>query len=164
MYYFCIKYFIPSTTNLVYKYFFFFTVKKMCTRIPTVTDIPADFFIAFYANFLKKGGQVDIPSWIDIVKTKNARENSPYSSDWFFYKLASLARRFYIKKEKKFCFSKIAHKKKGKILRFALQELEKLKIIEKNKKDDRVITQKAQRDMDNKAKKIYTTWVQSRSC
>ncbi|AEA39033.1 40S ribosomal protein S19 (nucleomorph) [Cryptomonas paramecium] len=155
---------MPSTTNFIYKYFFNAKKKKMCIQTPTVTDIPADFFIAFYANFLKKGGQVDVPSWIDIVKTKNSRKNSPYSSDWFFYKLASLARKFYIKKEKKFCSSKIAHNKNGKVLRFALQELEKLKIIEKNEKDNRIITQKAQRDMDNKAKKIYATWVQSKSC
>ena len=135
----------------------------------TVKDIPAAIFISSYADFLKRGGQVELPSWLNIVKTGVHRKNSPHDSDWFFIRLASLARKFYINKEKgvgslkknygkkKKLRAKPAKKKfsSGKIIRFALQQLEKLKIIQKNNMQSRKITEKARDDMDSRARKIY---------
>mmetsp|Transcript_23733 Transcript_23733/g.49634 ORF Transcript_23733/g.49634 Transcript_23733/m.49634 type:complete len:91 (+) Transcript_23733:57-329(+) len=66
----------------------------------TVKDIPATLFISSYADFLKRGGQVELPSWLSIVKTGIHRKNTPHNPDWFFFRLASLARKFYINKEK----------------------------------------------------------------
>jgi len=50
----------------------------------TVKDIPAAIFISSYADYLKRGGQVELPSWLSIVKTGIHRKNSPRDSDWFF--------------------------------------------------------------------------------
>lgn len=59
--------------------------------------------------------------------------------------------------------SKPAKKKisSGKIIRFALQQLEKLKIIQKNKQNERKITEKAQQDMDSRARKIFISTFKS---
>jgi small subunit ribosomal protein S19e len=135
----------------------------------TVKDVPASFFISSYADFLKRGGQIDVPSWLNIVKTGIHRKNSPHNSDWFFFRLASLARKFYISKgngvgklkkkygKKKRRGSNVSKKRpsSGKIIRFALQQLEKLKIIQKDKHQVRSITEKAQQDMDSRARKIH---------
>ena len=66
----------------------------------TVKDIPAPVFISSYADFLKRGGQVEVPSWLNIVKTGIHRKNCPHNIDWFYLRLASLARKFYIYKQK----------------------------------------------------------------
>ena len=135
----------------------------------TVKDVPATLFISSYADFLKRGGQVELPSWLSIVKTGIHRKHTPHNPDWFFFRLASLARKFYINKEKvvgslaksygkkKKRGSKLAKKKSssGKIIRFALQQLERLKIIQKNNKECRKITEKAKQDMDSRARKIF---------
>nr|UXY87421.1 40S ribosomal protein S19 [Cryptomonas sp.] len=135
----------------------------------TVKDIPASIFITSYAEFLKRGGQIEIPSWLNVVKTGLNRKNPPQNIDWFYNRLASLARKFYLKGKvgvgslrkkyggKKRNGSKVAKKKSsgGKIIRFALQQLEKLKIIQKNSKKNRSITEKAQQDMNSRARKIY---------
>nr|UXY87918.1 40S ribosomal protein S19 [Cryptomonas curvata] len=143
----------------------------LINNLATVKDIPAALFISSYAEFLKKGGQIELPSWLNIVKTGIHRKNSPRDIDWFFLRLASLARKFYINKQKGIGSLKKNYGKKkkrgtkpakkrlsgGKIIRFALQQLEKLKIIQKNDKEGRKITEKAQQDMDNRARKIYMT-------
>lgn len=66
----------------------------------TVKDIPAPLFISSYAEFLKRGGQIELPSWLNIVKSGVHRKNCPHDIDWFFLRLASLARKFYINKQK----------------------------------------------------------------
>ena len=134
----------------------------------TVYDIPPSLFIISYAEFLKKSRQIEIPSWINIIKTGTHRKNAPYDQNWFYYRLASLARKFYIRggkgvgglrkiyggKKRGGC--KKAKKKSagGKLIRFALVQLEKLKIIQINYLYRRCITHKAQHDMDLRAKKI----------
>lgn len=134
----------------------------------TVKDVPPSVFISMYANFLKKSGRVETPSWINVVKTGKHKSNSPFNSNWYFYRLAALARKFYFNRGegvgtlkkiyggKKRNGSKPSKKTKssGKILRGALQELEKLNIISKSEKGRRTITKKARLDMDNRAEKI----------
>ncbi|AFP65517.1 40S ribosomal protein S19 (nucleomorph) [Chroomonas mesostigmatica CCMP1168] len=136
----------------------------------TAKDISPSLFISMYANFLKKSGRIEIPSWLNIVKTGTHKSNAPYNSNWFFYRLASLARKFYFNRckgietlKKKYGGKKRNGaspsrkvKSSGKILRAALQELEKLKIISKNAKGIRVITKKAKLDMDIRAGKIFS--------
>mmetsp|Transcript_29595 Transcript_29595/g.57917 ORF Transcript_29595/g.57917 Transcript_29595/m.57917 type:complete len:145 (+) Transcript_29595:1187-1621(+) len=138
------------------------------TKKKTVRTIPAGLFISVYANFLKKSGRIEIPSWLNIVKTGIDKLHAPENPNWFFYRLAALSRKFYLnrgkgvgnlRKEyggKKRRGSRPAKKvpSSGKILRFALQQLEKLKIIEKNQRGERIISKKAKQDMDNRAEKI----------
>ena len=83
--------------------------------------------------------------------------------------MAALARKFYLnqgkgvgnlKKEygrKKRNGVRPSKKSKysGKILRFALQMLEKLKILSWNKKGKRIIAKKAKLDMDKRVEKLF---------
>jgi small subunit ribosomal protein S19e len=50
----------------------------------TVRDVPADKFIAAYANVLKNNDAFVVPKWADIVKTGVAKELAPYDPDWYF--------------------------------------------------------------------------------
>lgn len=136
----------------------------------SVRDISPNLFNSVYADFLKKSGRIETPSWINIVKTGISKKNPPNDRNWFFLKMASLARKFYLNQgkgvgnlkkklgKKKRNGVRPSQKKKssGKIIRFALQMLEKLKIISWNKKGERVISKKAKLDMDKRAEKIIT--------
>lgn len=62
----------------------------------TVKDIPAAKFIAALAAHFKTSGKVDVPAWNDLVKTGPNRELPPQSADWYFVRMASIARRVYI--------------------------------------------------------------------
>mmetsp|Transcript_53591 Transcript_53591/g.107395 ORF Transcript_53591/g.107395 Transcript_53591/m.107395 type:complete len:89 (+) Transcript_53591:1923-2189(+) len=66
----------------------------------TIKDIPSSLFIQAYAKFLRKSGQIEVPSWLDMVKTGPNKAYSPKDTNWFFIRLASLARKFYIKGNK----------------------------------------------------------------
>ena len=37
--------------------------------ISSLRDVPAADFIAAYAAHLKKGGKIELPEWVDVVKT-----------------------------------------------------------------------------------------------
>lgn len=135
-----------------------------------VKNVPAGLFISTYADFLKKSGRVEIPSWISIVKTGNQKINSPENSNWFFYRLAALSRKFYLNRGKgignlrkdyggkKRRGSRPAKRvlSSGKVLRFAIQQLEKLNIIYQDEQGKRKITKKAKQDMDKRAEKIIS--------
>ena len=136
----------------------------------TLRDVPASVFISIYANYLKNSGQVQIPAWINITKTGIHKNFSPDNSDWIYFRLASLVRKIYINGGqgvgilrkayggKKRRGSKPAKRKNsgGKIIRLALKELERLKIIEKNSNGKRYISRKARKDIDLRSKKIFS--------
>lgn len=44
----------------------------------------ADAFIAAYASHLKKSGKLEVPPWVDIVKTGAYKELAPYDADWYY--------------------------------------------------------------------------------
>lgn len=50
----------------------------------TVRDVPADKFIAAYAEVLKNNDKFVVPKWCDIVKTGVSKELAPYDPDWYF--------------------------------------------------------------------------------
>lgn len=50
----------------------------------TVKDVPATDFIAAYAKFLKRTGKVQVPKWVDVIKTGVHKELAPYNPDWYF--------------------------------------------------------------------------------
>ena len=41
--------------------------------------------------------QVRVPEWADIVKTSVAKELAPYDEDWYFTRVASVARHIYVR-------------------------------------------------------------------
>ena len=135
----------------------------------TLRDVPASIFISTYATYLKNSGQIQLPSWVDIVKSGAHKTFSPIDSDWIFLRLASLVRKIYINGglgvgslrkiygNKKKRGTEPAKKKlsSGKIIRLALKELERLKIIEKSSTGKRYITKKARKDIDIRSRKIF---------
>ncbi|KAF9321033.1 40S ribosomal protein S19, partial [Podila horticola] len=50
----------------------------------TVQDINAHDFNRAYAAYLKRSGKLEIPKWVDIVKTGTYKELAPYDPDWFY--------------------------------------------------------------------------------
>eukprot|EP00640_Fibrocapsa_japonica_P008456 CAMPEP_0113937612 /NCGR_PEP_ID=MMETSP1339-20121228/4196_1 /TAXON_ID=94617 /ORGANISM="Fibrocapsa japonica" /LENGTH=72 /DNA_ID=CAMNT_0000940449 /DNA_START=81 /DNA_END=296 /DNA_ORIENTATION=- /assembly_acc=CAM_ASM_000762 len=66
-------------------------------RAITVRDVAAADFIAAYAAHLKSTGRLELPKWVDIVKTGVNRELSPYSEDWYYIRAAALARKVYLR-------------------------------------------------------------------
>mmetsp|Transcript_35269 Transcript_35269/g.55423 ORF Transcript_35269/g.55423 Transcript_35269/m.55423 type:complete len:91 (-) Transcript_35269:713-985(-) len=63
----------------------------------TVRDVAADKFIAAYSAHLKTTGQIELPRWVDFVKTGINRELAPYDEDWFYVRAAAIARKVYLR-------------------------------------------------------------------
>ena len=38
-----------------------------------------------------------LPEWVDIVKTNVAKELAPFDEDWYYTRLASVARHIYVR-------------------------------------------------------------------
>jgi len=141
-------------------------------RSVSVRDVPPHDFISAYARYLKKSGNVELPKWVDIVKTSHAKELPPQDPDWFFTRCASLARKVYlddgrhtgIGKYKKVYGSKKRRGSQpnkfvsgsGSIIRACLKQLAKLKVVDKDPKGGRKITSTGQRDLDRIAAQIHT--------
>ena len=144
----------------------------------TVKDIPAGDFIKAYAAYLKKNDKVEIPGWTEFAKTGIGKELAPYDPDWIYVRIAAVARKIYLRPHlgvgtlqhifggSKSYGVRSAHHihAAGKLIRYSLQQLEKLGVVSKdkkslNKKFSRVITQKGQKELDviatNIGKEIY---------
>jgi small subunit ribosomal protein S19e len=142
----------------------------MSTGGYTVRDIDAHQFNAAYAAYLKKGGKLEVPKWVDVVKTGTFKELAPYDPDWFYIRAASVARHIYLRpsvgvgalnknyggrrnrgtRPHKSCLAS------GSINRKVLQSLEKLKVLEADPDGGRRITQEGQQDLDRIAQQILT--------
>lgn len=44
----------------------------------------AEAFISAYASHLKRSGKLEVPTWVDIVKTGPFKELAPYDADWYY--------------------------------------------------------------------------------
>ncbi|KAJ3213585.1 40S ribosomal protein S19 [Clydaea vesicula] len=134
----------------------------------TVKDVNSHAFVKAYAAYLKRTGKLDVPKWVDIVKTGTAKELAPLDSDWFYMRVAALARRVYVRPEtgvgayKKVYGSRVNRGSRphhhraasGSVIRKALQALEKIKVVEKHPDGGRRITQTGQKDLDRIAAQI----------
>lgn len=58
--------------------------------MPNVKDCPANAFIKAYANHLKRSGKLEVPVWVDTVKTGTFKELGPYDPDWFYVRAGEL--------------------------------------------------------------------------
>ncbi|CCJ28111.1 unnamed protein product [Pneumocystis jirovecii] len=129
----------------------------------TVRDVDANVFIGHYAQYLKKSGKLNVPQWVDVVKTGHSKEMAPYDPDWFYIRVAAIARHIYLRKHtgvgalsklyggSKNRGSRPCHHYDGSrsIQRKALQSLEALGVLEKDARGGRHITQQGQRDLDH---------------
>ncbi len=131
----------------------------------TLKDVPAAEFINTYAMYLKRLGQVELPSWVDTVKTGTSRELAPLDPDWFYIRIASIARKIYLNSgtgvgtfRKTYGASKRrgmkpsrSSKASGGIIRNAINQLERLGVVEKDPRGGRRITRKGQAELDGQA-------------
>ncbi|KAB7494521.1 UNVERIFIED_CONTAM: hypothetical protein RMT77_003678 [Armadillidium vulgare] len=134
----------------------------------SVKDVNQQIFTKSFAEFLKKSGKVKVPEWSDLVKTAKFKELAPYDEDWFFTRVAAVARHIYMRspvgvgavrkifggrirrgtRPSHFCISS------GSIARKCLQTLQQMKLIEKGPNGGRVLTPQGQRDLDRIAAQI----------
>ena len=134
----------------------------------SVKDVPADAWIAAYARYLKRSGKFEVPKWADMVKTAHFKELGPLNQDWYYVRAASVARRLYIrgnigiggfrkvyggKKRNGTCPGHFALAS-GSIIRHILHSLEKLKVVEKDTKGGRKISNSGTRDLDRIAGQV----------
>lgn len=55
-----------------------------------LTLCSAEEFITAYSSHLKRSGKLELPSWVDIVKTGSYKELAPYDPDWFYVRAGEL--------------------------------------------------------------------------
>ena len=58
----------------------------------TVKDVCPHAFVKAYAMHLKRQGKMEIPKWVDLIKTGVQKELAPYDPDWYYIRAASVAR------------------------------------------------------------------------
>ncbi len=130
-----------------------------------IYDIPASELIEAMAKDFEK--EIEKPEFTEYVKTGASRERAPVRSDWWHIRLASILyriskdgatgteslRTYYGGKKNRGSKPHRFRKASGKIIRQALQELEKAGYLKKIKKG-RDVTGKAQSFMLKKAKEV----------
>jgi len=135
----------------------------------SVKDVPAQEFVTTYAQHLKRSGKIQVPKWVDLVKTGHFKELAPYNPDWYYIRAASMARKIYVRRggvgvgafrkmyggrQRKGVRPSHFALSSGSVARSILHELEKIKVIEKDPKGGRRITPQGQRDLDRIAGQI----------
>jgi len=107
-------------------------------------------------------GKIELPVWVDIVKTATFKEQAPYDQDWFYTRCASVARHVYLRKRVGVGRLQKVHggasnrgvrpshhaDASGSVERKVLQALEKNGVLEKDPRGGRRISQDGQRDLD----------------
>ena len=134
----------------------------------TVKDVKAQEFIKAYAAYLKRTGRLEVPKWVDVVKTGVHKELAPYDPDWYYIRAAAVARHIYLRKgtgvgglKKKYGGSinrgtRPSHHRdsSGSIARKVMQSLEKIDVVEKDPNGGRRISSDGQKDLDRIAQQI----------
>ena len=133
----------------------------------TVKDVPAQEFVIALAQYFRSTGKMEVPTWVDIVKTASYKELAPYDPDWFYIRAASMARKLYVSGNmgvgafrKNYGGAKNAgvcrhHHSigSGSVARAVLKQLEAVGVVEKGPKGRR-ITPSGQRDLDRIAGRV----------
>ncbi|KAG2484618.1 hypothetical protein HYH03_016572 [Edaphochlamys debaryana] len=135
----------------------------------SVKDVPAEDFIKAYSAHLKANDKIQLPSWVDVVKTAKFKELAPYDPDWYYVRAASVARKLYMRTgmgvglfriqyggRVKCRGSKPEHyaKASGGLVRHIMKQLEECGLVEKAPEKGRRLTANGQRDMDQIAGRI----------
>ena len=57
----------------------------------TVKDVNAHEFIKAYSAYLKRSGKLEVPKWVDLVKTGHYKELAPIDPDWFYVRVGTIS-------------------------------------------------------------------------
>merc|ERR1712225_179048 len=131
-------------------------------NMPGVRDISAEAFIKAYSSHLKRSGKLEIPTWVDTVKTGPQKELAPYDPDWYYVRAAAVARHIYLRKHvgvgalsklhgtKNRRGSRPGHHRNSAegVQRNVVQSLEKIGVLESHPDGGRKISQDGMRDLD----------------
>ncbi len=129
----------------------------------TVKDIPASQFVTALAAHFKKSGKFQPPANHDLIKTGIHKELAPQDADWYYLRLAAIARKIYLNGGSG--VSGLAHSFGGSYsnglhckhhqraatgnIRFAVQALEAAKLVgAKEGKTGRFVTSAGRRELD----------------
>lgn len=134
-----------------------------------IYDVPATRLIRHIASDLESNLKVQQPAFTAFVKTGAHRERAPTEENWYYMRLGSLLyrlfkegslgvnslRSYYGGKRNRGVKPEHHVKASGKIIRVALQQLEKdLGFVKKEDKKGRVITGKGHSYLNKKAKEL----------
>ena len=136
--------------------------------VKTVKDVKPDKFILAFSQHLKRQGKLEIPKWADYVKTAVAKELAPYDPDWLYVRAASIVRKIYVRSGTgvgglKKCYggqkrrgtcTNVYSTASGKVIRYLVQQLEELGLVEQDDKGGRRITKEGQRELDTVAVQV----------
>ncbi|KAL3098811.1 hypothetical protein niasHS_001436 [Heterodera schachtii] len=135
----------------------------------SVKDVDQHEIVQSVATFLKKSGKIKLPDWVDLVKLGKNKELAPINPDWYYVRVASLARRLYIRspagvgsfrnvyggKNRRGVAPSHFTKASGAVIRKALQSLEEIKWVEKDGgTGGRKLTKQGQKDLDRIASQL----------
>jgi small subunit ribosomal protein S19e len=67
-----------------------FFEKKNNLQLYTNNTISQLAFIKAYAAYLKRTGKLEVPKWVDLVKTGTFKELAPYDPDWYFVRAGTV--------------------------------------------------------------------------
>merc|ERR1711957_1127533 len=101
----------------------------------------------------------------DLIKTGTGKELAPYDPDWLYVRTASMVRKIYIrggsgvggfrkvygKQLRRGVCTKVHSEGSGKIIRYILQQLEEMGLVEQSEDGGRNITKEGQRELDTVA-------------
>jgi len=133
-----------------------------------VKDVDQSKLVRATAAFLKKSGKLKVPEWTELVKTATYKELAPFDPDWYYTRVASVARYLYFRQRGVGGFAKTYsgcyrrgvrpsryHIGSHSINRRALQQLEGLAWVEKDKEGGgRRLTSQGKRDLDRIASRV----------
>ncbi|EGF76489.1 hypothetical protein BATDEDRAFT_36254 [Batrachochytrium dendrobatidis JAM81] len=138
------------------------------SRGVTVKDVSSHEFIKAYSAYLKRTGKLELPKWVDLVKTGADKELAPYDPDWYYVRAASVARHIYLRGgvgvgglRKNYGGTKNRGSKphhggigSGSIARAIFHSLEKIKVLQLHPNGGRKISVDGQKDLDRIAQQI----------
>lgn len=61
-----------------------------------VREVPAQCFVEALAKHFEQGHIFKVPEWTDLVKTGSNKQMPPMKSNWYFIRVASIARQVYL--------------------------------------------------------------------
>ncbi|KAH9255517.1 hypothetical protein BASA81_006334 [Batrachochytrium salamandrivorans] len=138
----------------------------------TVKDVAAAAFVKAYAQHLKRQGKLEVPKWVDYVKTSTARELAPYDPDWFYIRCASIARKIYLRPNtgvgaltkvygsnfRRGAKSEHFHEASSGLMRYMVKQLEAIKVLERSVDGKgRKISRIGQQDLDRIAAHVRSS-------
>ncbi|MEI7960876.1 MAG: 40S ribosomal protein S19 [archaeon] len=135
-----------------------------------ITDVPAEYLIEETSK--KLGEEIKKPEWADYVKTGMHNERAPQRMDWFFVRMASILyrankwgvigtealRTYYGGRRNRGLKKEHHYKASGKVIRTAVQSLEKAGYLEKAKPKGRKISVKGFRLLNEMSKITEKNW------